>query len=118
MDRKPTLRVNVTTDPGKNRQVLTLKGKLLGTVETFTMLEETRERIQDSMTCVVLDMSQVEMINSTGAGVLAALFTSANRQGGQLKLVGLNERCRRVLEFLHLHEFAIFSDTMAEACDG
>ncbi len=115
MQRKTPLHVTVEPKPDHHRQDLTLKGKLLGTPECYDMLEEIRERIEDGMTQVIMDMREVTMISSTGAGVLAATLTAANQKDGKLVLVGLNERCRQVLEFMHLNEFAAFVDTVADA---
>mgnify|MGYP000122606734 CR=1 FL=1 len=70
---------------------------------------------KESVALIILDMSEVEMINSAGAGILAAMLTSTRNQDGSLALVGLSERNRRVLEFLHLHQFARFCDTVEQA---
>jgi len=115
MKRKPSTEIHLTTDPQRSEQIMVLKGKLLGTPECYEMLDEIRDRIQDGLTRVVIDMSSVDLINSAGAGILAAIVTSANRQGGRLILVGLQERCQRVLEFMHLHTFATFCSNMDEA---
>ena len=64
---------------------------------------------------VILDMNEVEMINSAGAGILAAMLTSIRSRDGALALVGLSERNRTVLEFLHLHQFARLCDSIDEA---
>jgi anti-anti-sigma factor len=82
------------------------------------MLDETRDRIQEGLPIVILDMTAVEMINSAGAGILAAMVTSSRRQQGKICLVGLNDRCRKVLEFMHLHQFTCIRDTIDEARAG
>jgi anti-anti-sigma factor len=115
MTQKPSLRTTVATDQGRGEQLVTLKGRLIGSPECYALLDETRERVQDGLIRIILDMSEVEMINSAGAGILAAMLTSTRNQGGGLALVGLNDRNRRVLEFLHLHEFACLCDSVEQA---
>ncbi|HOX25398.1 MAG TPA: STAS domain-containing protein [Candidatus Krumholzibacteria bacterium] len=117
MLHKPSLITILATDPDRAEQVVTLKGKLIGTPECYAFLDETRERIQDGLIRVILDLSQVELINSTGAGILAALLISARRQNGGLALVGLSDRCLQVLEFMHLHHFAAICDSIDVARD-
>jgi len=112
---KPCLSTVLSTDVDRGEQVIALKGKLLGTAECYEFLDDTRERIRDGFVRVVLDMSHVELINSTGVGILAAVLTSVRRQEGSLALVGLPERARQVLEFMRLHEFAHFCDSLAAA---
>lgn len=115
MTQKPSLRTTVATDPGRGEQLVTLKGKLIGSPECYALLDETRERVRDGLPMIILDMSAVEMINSAGAGILAAMLTSTRNHEGSLSLVGLGERNRRVLEFLHLHQFVRFCDDVDEA---
>ena len=115
MSLKPSLKYTVATDAARTEQLLTLKGKLMGSPECYEMLDETRERTQDGLPIIILDMTAVDMINSAGAGILAAMVTSARRQEGKVCLVGLNDRCRQVLEFMHLHEFTCIRDTLDEA---
>ncbi len=115
MTLKPNLKTTVATDPGRDEQLVTLKGKLIGSPACYALLDETRDRVQDGLKFIILDMSAVEMINSAGAGILAAMLTSTRNQGGALSLVGLSDRNRKVLEFLHLHQFANFCDSLEQA---
>ena len=115
MLNKPCHSAIVATDAARSEQLMTLKGKLLGAPACYTLLDEIRERIQDGLPQVILDMTAVSMINSAGAGILAAIYTSARRKDGSLSLVGLNERSRKVLEFMHLQQFVCFCDTLEQA---
>jgi anti-anti-sigma factor len=115
MTQKPSLRTTVATDPDRGEQLATLRGKLIGSPECYALLDETRDRVQEGLTAIILDMSEVDMINSAGAGILAAMLTSARNREGSLSVVGLNPRNRQVLEFLHLHQFVRFCDTLAQA---
>ncbi|HTC95879.1 MAG TPA: STAS domain-containing protein [Terriglobales bacterium] len=50
----------------------------------------------------VLDLSQVQYIDSGGLGALVAVLTSARAAGGDLRLTGMNERVSRVLKTTRL----------------
>ena len=115
MERKPCLRSNVSENAQRAEQTLSLQGKLVGTPECYALLEDTRARVQQGLKHVVIDMHEVDLVNSAGAGIIAALLTSTQRQGGKLILVGMQDRTRRVLEFMQLHRFAVFCDNLAEA---
>ena len=56
------------------------------------------ERIAETPRAVVLEMSQVPLIDSSGARGVLQLAARAQRQGGQLYLVGLRPSLRRALE--------------------
>jgi anti-anti-sigma factor len=111
MKRKPSLCATIVPEPTSAEQTIILKGRMLGTPECYELLETIRDGVRDGLSRVVMDMKQVDMINSAGVGIIAAIITSANNQGGQLVLVGLQDRCRQVLEIMHLHQFAEISDS-------
>ena len=49
---------------------------------------------------IVVDMSKVEYINSSGLRVLAAVLVKCRDEGGDMKLAALNERVTRVFSII------------------
>ena len=49
---------------------------------------------------IVVDMSQVEYINSSGLRALAAVLVRCRDEGGDMKLAALNERVDRVFSII------------------
>ena len=49
---------------------------------------------------IVVDMSKVEYINSSGLRALAAVLVNCRDEGGDMKLAALNERVTRVFEII------------------
>jgi SulP family sulfate permease len=62
------------------------------------------DRIAEAPRALVLEMSGVPLIDSSGARGFHTLAARARKRGGQLYLVGLRERLRRQLEAQGLHE--------------
>ncbi|MFM7443967.1 MAG: SulP family inorganic anion transporter, partial [Tabrizicola sp.] len=62
------------------------------------------DRISEAPQALVLDMSGVPLIDSSGARGFHTLAARARRKGGQVYLVGLQDRLRRQLEAQGLHE--------------
>jgi anti-sigma B factor antagonist len=56
-----------------------------------------RERLK-----VILNLEDVARIDSTGIGIIVAKYLSLRRLGGDLKLLHVNERGRRLLEVTKL----------------
>jgi anti-anti-sigma factor len=76
--------------------VLELRDRLtVETEEQFT--SAIRWHLAAGRTSVVLDMAQVPSIDSCGLGALAQASVSAWRRGGQLRLVNVSGRNRRLL---------------------
>ncbi|MFC3086485.1 SulP family inorganic anion transporter [Tabrizicola soli] len=62
------------------------------------------ERIAEAPRALVLDMSAVPLMDSSGARGVLQLAARARRRGGQIYLIGLRPALRRVLESQGAHE--------------
>jgi anti-sigma B factor antagonist len=74
-----------------------------------------RDRISQLLTQgklqVILNLAEVEFIDSTGLGALVICFTSARKAGGALKLLNLQEKGIELLVLAKLTStFELFSD--------
>ena len=90
--------------------IITLKGRL--TVGESSGLRETVNRLVAAKTFqMVMDLSALDYIDSTGLGNLVIYYTSLKKQGGALKLVNLNKRNVELLLLTKLHTvFEVFTD--------
>ena len=90
--------------------VLALKGRLtLG--ESNLIREKVTQLSAAGKFKVVIDLSNVEYIDSTGLGILVICFTSLKKQGGALKLVNPNKRNVELLLLTKLHTvFEVFNE--------
>ncbi len=61
---------------------------------------------------VVLDLSKVEFIDSSGLGALVACLRQAHAIGGDIKLSGLGKSARALFELVRMHRvFEVFNDS-------
>jgi anti-sigma B factor antagonist len=51
---------------------------------------------------LVLDLTELAHMDSSGLGVLVGLYVSARSAGCQLQLINLNQRIRQLLGMTHL----------------
>jgi anti-sigma B factor antagonist len=72
--------------------VLTLKGNLMGEPDTADVRDKIYSLLQDDVRKIVLDMSKVKWINSSGLGTLIAALTSVKNKGGDMRLAGVSEK--------------------------
>ncbi|HLX11704.1 MAG TPA: STAS domain-containing protein [Bacteroidota bacterium] len=71
---------------------LALKGDLVSESDTSKVKEKIHSLVSDNIRKVVLDLSGVEFINSSGLGTLISSLTTLKNSGGDLRLAGLGER--------------------------
>lgn len=61
---------------------------------------------------IVIDLSSLELIDSSGVGALVSLFKRIQNIDGRLKIAGLNGQPRDIFHLLNLHKaFDMAADT-------
>ena len=91
--------------------VVDLTGRItLG--ESSTLLRKTiRTLLDDQRRKILLNLADVDYIDSSGIGELVSGFTAVKNQGGDLKLLQLTKKVRDLLQITKLYTvFDIFSD--------
>jgi anti-anti-sigma factor len=90
--------------------VLSLKGRL--TVgESNSIRDKINECAAAARVNVILDLTDVDYVDSTGLGTMVICFTSLKKQGGALKLVNPNKRNVELLLLTKLHTvFQVFTE--------
>lgn len=64
---------------------------------------------------LILEMSDVRYINSAGLRTLADILTQAQDNDGDLKLVNLNPKVRRVFQIIGFDKFFTLYESMDDA---
>ncbi len=72
--------------------VLHLSGKLMGGNETKEVHDKLKSLINDGVKKVIIDLSKVKWVNSSGLGMLISCLTSVQNAGGELKISGATEK--------------------------
>ena len=89
-------------------------GRMVAGNEIFTLHSQVGDAIE-KYGDVVLQMEQLEFVDSSGLGALMRLMQSARAKGGDLKLSGVSPRIRKILDLTHLaSQFEIYN-SMEEA---
>ena len=72
--------------------ILDLNGRLVAGDETSILREYIREMAGTGAVQAILNLKEVDYIDSTGLGTLVICFTTVRRGGGTLKLLNLTRR--------------------------
>jgi anti-sigma B factor antagonist len=70
--------------------------------EEATALRDSLKRVLSSSRQIVLNLSGVTYIDSGGLGTLVGVYSSARSAGADIKLTGLGQRIRDVLQITKL----------------
>jgi anti-sigma B factor antagonist len=90
--------------------ILSLKGRITAG-ETTAIREKVDQEIAAGHLNVILDLSHVEYVDSTGLGGMVICYTTLKRQGGALKLVNPNKRNIELLALTKLYTvFEVFTE--------
>ncbi len=91
--------------------ILDLKGRITVGAEATSMRERLRAQAAAGSLNFILNLRDVDYIDSTGLGAMVVCFTSLRKLGGKLKLENLNRRNIELLVLTKLTTvFEIFDD--------
>jgi anti-sigma B factor antagonist len=82
--------------------VLEPKGKIMGGPDATLLHEKLHECIEKGIKKIVIDLAQVDWMNSTGLGILISGLTTIRNNGGELKLANVTEKIRSLLAITKL----------------
>ena len=82
--------------------ILILKGDLVGEPETSELREKIHSLISDKMKKVVMDLSGLNYVNSSGLGTLIATLTTVRNAGGDLRLARVGEKVANLFTITQL----------------
>ena len=72
--------------------IIQVSGKLMGGDETKEVHEKIKSLLTDGLKKIVIDLSKVKWLNSSGLGMLISCLTSVSNADGKLKIAGATEK--------------------------
>ena len=82
--------------------VLDISGRITLGEGNVILREIVRDLAEKGAKAIVLNLSEVQYVDSSGVGELVKAHTTIRNQGGQLKLANLNKRVHDLLELTRL----------------
>jgi anti-sigma B factor antagonist len=93
--------------------IVDLRGRLVLGEESAGLRDLVHNLVSRGNKKILLNLSDVNYIDSSGLGELVSAFTSMRSQGGELKLLNLTERVHDLLQITKL--YTVFDITDDEA---
>ena len=82
--------------------VLDLSGKIILGEGDGQIRDRIKDLLSDGQRRILLNLGDVNYIDSAGLGALISSYTTTKREGGQLKLVNLTKRIQDLLAITKL----------------
>ena len=98
--------------------ILEPKGKIMGGPDATLLHDKLYEFIEMDKKNIVVDLSKVEWMNSTGLGILISSFTTLRNNGGVLKLANVTDKIQSLLTITKLVTVFEAHDSVDEAINS
>jgi len=82
--------------------VFQLKGKITIGDGDVILRKKIEESLELGFNKIVLNMSRVSYIDSSGTGELVSCYTKVKKQNGQLKLLNISQKIKDILQIAQL----------------
>ncbi len=105
--------MEITQKTQENVTVLALNGNIVGASESGILIDTLHELLEKGQTRVVIDLTQVSWMNSSGLGTLISGLNTMRQAGGNLKLCGMSPKIKNLLTITKL--VTVFESFPAEA---
>ncbi len=103
--------LDVTTEARDGITLVVLGGEL--DIYTVANFRSDLERLDPASAPLVIDLTDVTLLDSSGLGALVSLLNRAREGEGQLGLICPHRRLRRVFEITGLRRAFVFGDDLA-----
>ena len=95
--------------------VVTISGRMAMGGETERLDATVKGLLLKDQKKLVLDISTLDYVDSSGIGMLVSCLTNVKKAGGELKLAGANPRIRRIFAMTGVDTMMPMCDTLADA---
>jgi len=95
--------------------VLDLRGRITLGEETEALRGRVKQLVEAGYTRLILNLEEVDYIDSVGLSTLVSSYTSARKQGGNVKLLHLTKRVHDLLQITRLSTVFEIYDSLEEA---
>ena len=109
------MRMNITIDKQQRDEEIVVL--VAGEIDAYTapkLREELLALAEEGNKSITVNLQDVSYLDSTGLGVFVGLFKQLKEKGGELKLIQLSDRLKRLFEITGLSKVMNISSTTEE----
>jgi anti-sigma B factor antagonist len=95
--------------------IISLSGKIMGGPEAIEINDKFNQLIDDKKLKIIIDLQEVEWMNSSGLGILIQAATLLKNNNGRLRLLNVSDRIQNLLKITKLSSIFETSTTLEQA---
>jgi anti-sigma B factor antagonist len=95
--------MSITTREISHVTIVDIVGRITLGDETGQLRDTIRRLINEGKKKIILNLAQVDYIDSSGVGELVSGFTTVRNAGGELKLLGLTKKVHDIVQVTKLY---------------
>ena len=107
--------MSIKTKESYNVIVIEIKGKLVGGPLSSEISNMLYDLLDDGKKNIVIDLHDINLINSSGLGILINGLTAMRKNGGDLKLANLSNKIEGLLSITKLNQMFEQYNSVGEA---
>lgn len=92
-----------------------LSGKIIDQTTSNELSQSVIAALSPERNLLILNLSEVDYINSSGLNSLIAILTKTRTQGGEMVVFGINEKVKKLLLITKLSSVITTTETLEEA---
>lgn len=109
------MNMETTTRQVGDVTIIDISGRIQLGEESAAVRAVVHKLLNEGQKKLVLNLGDVSYIDSSGLGILVSAFTSARKQGGEMKLLNLTKHAHDLLQITKLYTVFDISDDEAAA---
>lgn len=102
-------------DKKKKHVLVKFSGNLIAANQTTGLLEDIDDHIIDKFIYYIIDLTELDHMNSNGLNILINILTKSRNAGGETVITGLSEKINKLIVITKLNTVFSIADNEEEA---
>ena len=109
--------MNISIEQRDNIVIFTIKSKKLDSENSPQVKAKVLIECQPDVEALIIDLTNVEILDSSGLGVILLAHRQMNELGSEVVLAGVREEIYKLMEISHIHDLFDIYDSVDEAVE-
>lgn len=116
LEKENNINLNISFENLDDTIILVkLEGKIIDQTTSNELASMVTEKLSSERNLLILNLSEVDYINSNGLNSLISILTKTRTQGGEMVIFGINEKVKKLLVITKLSSVFNTAETLEEA---